>query len=60
VPKTIQEYNQMLLEDRIKHAQERNRIAQIKSTQMLYENNHGTTSNVVRASKNNLRMMKFG
>jgi hypothetical protein len=60
VPKTMQEYKQMILEDRIKYAQERNRIARIKSTKMLYENNHGNRSHVVRASKNNLRMMKFG
>lgn len=64
VPKTVEEYNKMILEDRIKYAQERNRIAQIKSTKMLYESNNGNTSNVmntpIRASKNNLRMMKFG
>jgi len=56
VPKTIEEYNKMVLEERIKRIQERNRIAQIKSTKMLFENNN----NNVSASKNTLRMMKFG
>ena len=69
VPQTIEEYNQMLLQDRIKRIQERNRIAQIKSTKLLFEsnssnnsinigNNIGNNQNI-NASKNNLRMMKF-
>ena len=57
VPQTVEEYNQMLLEERIKRIQERNRIAQIKSTKMLFENNN---HNNIGASKNTLRMMKFG
>jgi len=56
VPQTVEEYNRMVLEERIKRIQERNRIAQIKSTKMLFENNN----NNVSASKNTLRMMKFG
>ena len=67
VPQTIEEYRQMVLEERMRRIQERNRIAQIKSTKMLYESNNGNIgSNNVRnngnihASKNNLRMMKFG
>jgi len=66
VPQTMEEYRQMVLEERIKRIQERNRIAQIKSTKMLYETNNGYIGNNVRnnapirASKNNLRMMKFG
>jgi hypothetical protein len=67
VPQTIEEYRQMVLEERIKRIQERNRIAQIKSTKMLYESNNGYMANnnvrnnaPIRASKNNLRMMKFG
>jgi hypothetical protein len=58
VPQTIEEYNKMVLEERIKRIQERNRIAQIKSTKMLFENNNNNAN--VNASKNNLRMMKFG
>jgi hypothetical protein len=67
VPQTMEEYRQMVLEQRIKRIQERNRIAQIKSTKMLYESNNGYMANnnvgnnaPIRASKNNLRMMKFG
>jgi hypothetical protein len=67
VPQTMEEYKKMVLEERIRRIQERNRIAQIKSTKMLYESNNGNIGNnnvrnngVVRASKNNLRMMKFG
>jgi len=67
VPQTMEEYRQMVLEERMRRIQERNRIAQIKSTKMLYETNNGNIgSNNIRnngnihASKNNLRMMKFG
>jgi hypothetical protein len=54
VPQTVEEYNRMVLEERIKRIQQRNRIAQIKSTKMLFENN-----NNINASKNTLRMMRF-
>ena len=57
VPQTVEEYNRMLLEERIKRIQERNRIAKIKSTKMLFENNN---YNNIGASKNTLKMMKFG
>ena len=57
VPQTIEEYNRMVLEERIKRIQERNRIAQIKSTKMLFENNN---HNNIGASKITLSMMKFG
>jgi|688.fasta_scaffold153166_1 hypothetical protein len=57
VPQTVEEYNRMVLEERIKRIRERNRIAQIKSTKMLFENNN---HNNIGASKNTLRMMKFG
>jgi hypothetical protein len=66
VPQTMEEYRQMVLEERMRRIQERNRIAQIKSTKMLYESNNGNIGNnvgnnhTIRASKNNLRMMKFG
>ena len=58
VPQTVEEYNRMVLEERIKRIQQRNRIAQIKSTKMLFENNNN--NNNVNASKNSLRMMRFG
>jgi len=66
VPQTIEEYNRMLLEDRIKRIQERNRVAQIKSTKLLFEsnNNGNSSSNIsnnvrIGVSKNTLRMMNF-
>ena len=66
VPQTIEEYNRMLLEDRIKRIQERNRVAQIKSTKLMFEsnNNGNSSSNIsnnrnIGASKNKLRMMNF-
>jgi hypothetical protein len=60
VPQTVEEYNRMLLEDRIKRIQERNRIAQIKSTKLMFEsNNTQINTGNIRVSKNNLRMMKF-
>ena len=60
VPQTVEEYNRMLLEDRIKRIQERNRIAQIKSTKLIFEsNNTQINSGNIRVSKNNLRMMNF-
>jgi hypothetical protein len=66
VPQTIEEYKQIVLEERIKRIQERNRIAQIKSTKLLFVQsnssigNNNIISNPIRPSKNNLRMMKFG
>jgi len=63
VPKTIEEYKQMVLEERIKRIQERNRIAQIKSTKMLFTSHPNMSENinhrVIKSSKNNLRSMKF-
>jgi hypothetical protein len=67
VPQTIEEYNQMLLEDRIKRIQERNRVAQIKSTKLMFESNNSqlNTGNInngngrIGVSKNKLRMMNF-
>lgn len=61
VPKTIEEYHQMLLEDRIKAIEHKKRIEQIKSTKLLFTSAPGAQSNPrnVVASKNNLRMMNF-
>ena len=66
VPQTVEEYNRMLLEDRIKRIQERNRVAQIKSTKLLFESNNtgNSSSNIsnnrtIVASRNKLRMMNF-
>jgi hypothetical protein len=63
VPKTIEEYKQMVLEERIRQIQERNRIAQIKSKKMFYTSNPHMQENVnqgvIKPTKNNLRSMNF-
>ena len=63
VPKTKEEYFQMLLEDRVKRIEERKRISQIKSTKLMFtsniEYNNNNSSNTIQASKNSLRMMSF-
>jgi hypothetical protein len=65
VPKTIEEYHQMLLEDKIKQIQQQKRIAEIKSTKLLFVSNPGGNQNNgnnprnMKASRNNLRSMSF-
>ncbi len=66
VPKSMEEYRQMVYELRLKQQEERKRIAEIKSTKLMftvnkgYENaNNGKNSTNIRPSKNNLRMMNF-
>lgn len=61
VPKTIEEYHQMLLEDKIKAIQHRKMIEQVKSKKMMFTSNPGATINPrnLQASKNNLRIMNF-
>jgi hypothetical protein len=61
VAKTIEEYHQMLLEDKIKVIQHRKKIEQIKSKKMMFTSAPGSNSNPrnILASKNNLRMMNF-
>jgi hypothetical protein len=62
VPKTIEEYHQMLFEDNLKMIEERKRIAQIKSTKLLFTtngvNNVNSQTNI-RPNNNSLRMMRF-
>jgi hypothetical protein len=53
-PQTVEEYNKSLLEDRLRIIKERNRIAQIKSTKILFENKP-----TINVTKNNLRRMPF-
>ena len=53
-PQTVEEYNKSLLEDRLRIIKERNRIAQIKSTRLLFENKP-----TINVTKNNLRKMPF-
>ena len=58
VPKTIQEYHQMLLEDKIKKIQHRKMIEQVKSKKMIFISDPCSTRNI-QVSTNNLRMMNF-
>jgi len=53
-PQTIEEHNKMVFEERIRRINERNRIAQIKSTKILFENN-----STINVSRNNLHRMSF-
>jgi len=68
VPKTIEEYHQMVLEQRLKDIEERKRVAQIKSTKLMFTTNQGYQNNAnpaninpanINVSKNRLRMMNF-
>ena len=65
VPKTIEEYNQMIYEDRIKRIEERKRISEIKSTKLMFtttpDNYVGQVNpRNVQPSRNTLRKMSFG
>jgi hypothetical protein len=62
VPKTIQEYHQMVLEDRINAINHKKKIEQIKSTKLLFTTTPGSGQNPrnIVASQNNLRRMNFG
>ena len=61
VPKTIEEYKQMLLDDKIKAIEHRKMVEQVKSKKMFFTSVPGATSNPrnIVASKNNLRSMNF-
>jgi hypothetical protein len=64
IPKTIEEYNQMIYEERIKRIEQQKRIAEIKSTKLMFTttpDNHVNNVNQrnIQASRNNLRKMSF-
>jgi hypothetical protein len=59
VPKTMEEYRQMLLEDKIKEIEQKKKISQIKSTKLLFTTNINNQSNNIIPSRNNLRSMNF-
>jgi hypothetical protein len=66
IPKSMEEYRQMVYEQKVKEAEERKRIAEIKSTKLMFTTNKGyeNANNIknpanIRPSKNNLRMMNF-
>ena len=58
VPKTKEEYLKMLVEEKKRQIEERRRIAQIKSTKLLFTTNVGNNGNIP-VSKNGLRRMGF-
>ena len=60
VPKTMEEYRQMVLDDRKKALEHKMRIEQIKSTKMLFTTTPGQPNiRNMQASVNHLNMMKF-
>ena len=62
VPKTIEEYHQMLLDDRIAAIKHKQHVDKVKSRKMFFTSVPGSHSNPrkIVASTNNLRSMKFG
>jgi hypothetical protein len=60
IPKTKEEYLQMLIENRIRQIEERKRISKIKSTKMMFTNNTGADNHKnIQASINSLGNMRF-
>jgi hypothetical protein len=64
IPKTIEEYNQMVMEERIKRIEDRKRINMIKSTKLMFTtspDNDITQSNPrnIQPTRNTLRKMSF-
>jgi hypothetical protein len=58
VPKTMEEYKQMLLEDRIERIKQQKRISEIKSTKLFFTTNTGVNGPII-SSRNNLKSMSF-
>ena len=64
VPKTIEEYNQMVREYKMNRFEERKKMSEIKSTKLLFTNNtqdsHIINSKIKpKQSRNNLKRMGF-
>jgi hypothetical protein len=62
VPKTMEEYKQMLLEDKLKKIEQQKRISEIKSTKLIFTTNpvaQITGQQNIGANKNSLRRMNF-
>jgi hypothetical protein len=57
----MEEYKQMLLDDKIKAIQHKKLLEQIKPKKMMFTSNPGMSLNPtnINATKNNLRMMNF-
>ena len=61
IPKTIEEYKRMLLEDKIKAIEHKKMIEQVKSKKMMFTSTPYFVNNAnnINASKNNLKSMNF-
>ena len=59
IPKTKEEYFQLLNEERIRRIQEAHRISQIKSKKLLFTTNNAYHGNNVKATTNKLQKMSF-
>lgn len=60
VPHTIEEYKQMLIEDKIKEKEHRQLMDKIKPKKMLFTSAPHVNNNIkINASRNKLRMMHF-
>jgi hypothetical protein len=61
VPKTMEEYKQMLLEDKLKKIEHQKRISEIKSTKLIFTTNQFAPTNGqnIVTNKNGLRRMNF-
>ena len=57
----MEEYKQMLLDDRIKAIQQKHRIDQIKSKKMMFISSPDTINNSrnIQSTKNTLKTMSF-
>ena len=61
IPKTMEEYKRMLIEDRIKFIEQRKRLSEIKSKKLLFTNTVSFQRGIqtIPNSNNSLRSMKF-
>ena len=61
IPKTREEYRQMVIEDLINRQQAKQRIAQIKSTKMMFTNNNNNNNHYeitpINVNRNNLNKL---
>lgn len=58
VPKTMEEYKKMLLENKIERIKQKKRISEIKSTKLFFTTNTGQNGHI-NSNRNNLKNMTF-
>jgi hypothetical protein len=59
VPKTMEEYKQILLENKIERIKQQKRISEIKSTKLFFTTNTSAGNGPINSSRNNLKRMSF-